>query len=271
MSTSVATTERGPEPTPAAGRRVPPHGGLSLTFLRIELRRMLRNRRTVMFVLVFPVVFFLLFGSNAELRTRPAGSGNVTAYLVVSMAVYGALIATTSAGAMVSVERAAGWSRQLRLTPLRPAAYVVTKLVVAMALGAVSVAVVYAVGALSSAHMPAHVWVETAVLAWGCSLVFAAFGLFMGYLLPSENVMQVLGPVVAVMSFAGGLFVPVSQMGSVFAAVAPWMPTYGVGQLARYPLVHDGSLATALLNVVVWTALFAAGASWRFRRDTART
>jgi ABC-2 type transport system permease protein len=26
----------------------------------------------------------------------------------------------------------------------------------------------------------------------------------------------------------------------------------------------------AVANVVVWTALFAAGAVWRFRRDTAR-
>ena len=269
----TAGTPRPVTPTGAVAtqRSVPSRGGFSLTFLRIELRRMLRNRRTVMFVLVFPVIFFLLFGANSRLRTQTAGSGNVTAYLVISMAVYGAMIATTSGGAMVSVERAAGWSRQLRLTPLRPAAYVLTKLMVAMALGVVSVAVVFLVGSLSSARMPAAVWVETFLLAWGCSLVFAAFGLFMGYLLPSENVMQILGPVLAVLSFAGGLFVPVDQMGSVFAAIAPWMPTYGVGQLARYPLVHDGSLATALVNVVAWTAVFAAGAMWRFRRDTART
>jgi ABC-2 type transport system permease protein len=45
---------------------------------------------------------------------------------------------------------------------------------------------------------------------------------------------------------------------------------YGVGELSRYPLVHDGSLWLAALNVVAWTALFALGAMWRFRRDTAR-
>ena len=51
-----------------------------------------------------------------------------------------------------------------------------------------------------------------ALLAWVGALVFAAFGLFMGYLLPSENVMQILGPVLALLAFAGGLFVPLSQM-----------------------------------------------------------
>jgi ABC-2 type transport system permease protein len=256
---------------PATDRRVPPRGGFSLTFVRIELRRMLRNRRTLMFVLVFPAVFFLLFGASSSFRSQSAGKGNVTAYVAISMAVYGAMIATTSGGAMVSVERAAGWSRQLRLTPLRPAAYVLTKLLVAMVLGAVSAAAVFLVARFAGARMPVSVWVSAFLLAWLCSLVFAAFGLFMGYLLPSENVMQVLGPVLAVLAFAGGLFVPVDQMGSVFSRIAPWVPTYGVGQLARYPLVHDGRLATALLNVVAWTTVFSFGAAWRFRRDTART
>ena len=33
----------------------------------------------------------------------------------------------------------------------------------------------------------------------GLRVGFAAFGLFMGYLLPSENVMQILGPGLAVL------------------------------------------------------------------------
>ena len=48
-------------------------------------------------------------------------------------------------------------------------------------------------------------------LAWVGSVVFAAFGLFMGYLLPAENVMQILGPVLALLAFAGGLFVPLGE------------------------------------------------------------
>jgi ABC-2 type transport system permease protein len=186
------------------------------------------------------------------------------------MAVYGAMLAATSGGAMVSLERAAGWSRQLRLTPLRPAAYIATKLTLAMVFGAVSVLVAMGVGALSGAELPAHAWIECGLLAWVCALVFAAFGLFMGYLLPSENVMQILGPALAVLSFAGGLFAPVDTFGHTFATIATFTPVYGVGEIARYPLVHDGNLWVAALNVIAWTALFAGGAMWRFRRDTAR-
>ena len=256
--------------TVPVARNLPRFGGFTLGMIRLELRRMVRNRRTVVFTLVMPAVFFLLFGTNAASRDERVGGGNVTGYILVSMAVYGAMLATTSGGAMVSIERAAGWSRQLRLTPLRPAAYVAVKLVLAMIIGLVSVVVAMVVGSFSGARLPAHAWVECGLLAWVCALVFAAFGLFMGYLLPSENVMQILGPVLAVLSFAGGLFVPVDQLGHTFAAIAKFTPVYGVGEIARYPLVQEGNLGLAALNVVAWTAVFALGAMWRFRRDTAR-
>jgi ABC-2 type transport system permease protein len=257
--------------TAFAARSLPRFGGFNLGMIRLELRRMMRNRRTVVFTLVMPAAFFLLFGTNAASRNESIGNGgNVTGYILVSMAVYGAMLATTSGGAMVSIERAAGWSRQLRLTPLKPVAYIAVKLVLAMIIGLVSVAVAFLVGSFSGAKLPAAAWIECGLLAWVCALVFAAFGLFMGYLLPSENVMQILGPVLAVLSFAGGLFVPVDNLGHTFATIAKFTPVYGVGEIARYPLTHDGNLWLAALNVVVWTTLFAAGAMWRFRRDTAR-
>ncbi|MDN5854181.1 MAG: ABC transporter permease [Actinomycetia bacterium] len=256
--------------TPTVERRVPRLGGFSSTFLRLELRRMLRNRRTMIFTLVMPAAFFLLFGTDGSYRTESVGSGNVTAWIMVSMAVYGAMIATTSAGAMVSVERAAGWSRQLRLTPLNPVAYVAVKVVVAMSLGVASIVVVGAVGLVTGAELPVADLLACGLLAWVCSLVFAAFGLFMGYLLPSENVMQILGPALALMAFAGGLFLPVSEMGDTFATIAKLTPVYGVGEIARWPLDPEGSFAVAALNVAAWTALFVVGAAWRFRRDTAR-
>lgn len=267
----MTTTTTGPDvhtdPRPSRVHRL---GGFNLTFVRLELTRMLRNRRTMIFTLIMPSVFFLLFGTDGDYKHQSDGNGNVTAYVLVSMAVYGAMLATTSGGAAVSVERAVGWSRQLRLTPLRPVAYVAIKLVVAMALGLAAVVIVFVVGAFFGASMPTDVWIASGVLAWVGALVFAAFGLFMGYLLPSENVMQILGPVLALLSFAGGLFVPLDEMGDTFATIAKFTPVYGVGVIARYPMTHDGNLTIAIANVAVWTAVFVIGAAWRFRRDTAR-
>ena len=263
MTTSHST----PAPT-WADRRTPALGGFNKTLVRIELRRLLRNRRTVIFTLVMPAALYLAFGSNPA--DNYGDRGLVSAYIMISMAVYGAALATTSGGAMVSTERALGWSRQLRLTPLAPAAYVVVKLVVALTLGLTSVLVVYAVGAFTGTpQMSTHLWFVTGLLAWVGSLVFAAFGLFMGYLLPTENVMQVLGPLMALMAFVGGLFIPIKE-GSTMDHIAQLTPMYGLAHLARSPLSGEGVHAAWVLNLVVWLAIFVAGAMWRFGRDTAR-
>ena len=253
-------------------RRVPPLGGFSLTFLKLEIRRLLRNRRTLVFTLIMPPLFFLLFGGLSDAyRHDTVGRGNVSAYLMISFAVYGSMLANTAAGASVAVERAQGWSRQLRLTPLNPLAYMITKVATAMVLGAISVAIVYAVGAVSGAIvLPVWAWVVSGLVAWLCAIVFAAFGLFIGYLVPSENVMQLLGPALALLALMGGIFVPLDQLSNTLQDLAKFTPAYGVGALARAALTEDGANVGAVVNVVVWTALFAAGAIWRFRRDTAR-
>jgi ABC-2 type transport system permease protein len=245
-------------------------GGFNATLLFLELRRMLRNRRTVIFSLVMPVAFYFMFGTGQKYSDRSAGHGNVAGFIMISMALYGAMLSTTGGGAMVAVERSQGWSRQLRLTPLTAPAYIAVKVLVAMVLGAIAVLVTYAAGASSSAHMDGPVWVETAVLAWVGSLVFAAFGVFMGYLLPSENVMQILGPVLALFAFLGGLFVPLDQLGSTFRTIATYTPMYGLNQIVHAPLTGTSPGMAAVVNVLVWLAIFAAGAVWRFRRDTAR-
>jgi ABC-2 type transport system permease protein len=250
-----------------ADRRTPPLGGFNLTFLSIEVRRLLRNRRTVAVTVIVPVVIFLLFRQ----RLSAVRGTEITAVTtMIGIAVYGAMLAATSGGAMVSIERAQGWSRQLRLTPLRPEAYVATKIIVAMLLGLTSVVVVYAAGAINGVQMDPEIWVATGLLAWGASLVFASFGLFMGYLLPSENVMQVIGPVLAIFALFGGLFVPLTLLPDLMQQIAPFMPTYGVAAIARYPAASGEFDPTWLLSVVVWTLGFAAAAVFLFRRDTRR-
>jgi ABC-2 type transport system permease protein len=253
-------------------RRVPPLGGFSLTFLRMEIRRLLRNRRTMVFTLVMPPLFFLLFGGLSDAyRSESAGRGNVSAYLAISFAVYGSMLANTSAGASVAVERALGWSRQLRLTPLNPFAYMLTKVLTAMVVGAMSVGIVFAVAAATgAAQMPGWVWLVSGLVAWIGTVVFAALGLFIGYLVPSENVMQLLGPALALLALMGGIFVPLDQLSETLQTLATYTPAYGVGVLARAALVGDSVDVGAVANVVIWTAIFAAGAVWRFRRDTAR-
>lgn len=252
-------------------RPVPPLGGFRLTVLSLEVRRLLRNRRTLIFTMIVPAVFFFLFGLNAAYAAKPAGHGNVSAFILINMALYGAVLATTSGGAMISIERSQGWSRQLRLTPLTPVAYIATKMMTSLVLGFGSVLVVYIVGLLSGKpSMPAYLWIVTGLCVWIGSLLFAAFGLFLGYLLPTENVMQFMGFIMMLLSFGGGLFIPLSQYPHVLQDLAQYTPLYGLNQLVHAPLTGATIAWQWPVNVIAWLAIFVAGAAWRFRKDTAR-
>ena len=249
-------------------RRVPPLGGFNPTVLKIELKRMLRNRRTLFFTMVFPAALFLSFGTGSDWNDS-VGHGNVAAYVMVSMALYGAALTAASAGTQVALERAVGWSRQLRLTPLNPGAYIVMKALIALVLGAVAITVVNLVGyAQGKPDMPADVWIECALLTLLCTMVFAALGLFVGYLVPGENAMQILGPGLALLSFLGNVFIPLDE-GTLIYSIAQWTPMYGVAEISRYPLTGDLSWI-AVVNAALWLAVFVGGAAWRMSKDTAR-
>lgn len=252
-------------------RGASPMGGFNLTALKLEIRRVLRNRRTLFFIIVFPAMFFFIFGMGGARAAKNGAAMPATmlAYIMISMAVYGAMVGTTSGGATVALERSLGWSRQLRLTPLRPVAYVAMKVLTSMTLGFFAVCSTFTVGALNGVHMPAETWLFSGLLAWAGSLVFAAFGLFMGFLIPAENVMQFLGPMLAVMATFGGLFIPLSQLPKGMQDFARYTPMYGVGTLARAPLT-GGDTAWAAGSVIAWTIIFGLGAMAMFRRDTTR-
>jgi len=257
-------------------RRVPPLGGFHLTYLGIELKRRLRNRRTLFFTVAFPVVMFVLIGlplRDEALTDVPLAQGGVSvaAYILVSMAMYGAMMSATQTGAAVAVERSQGWSRQLRLTPLNPFVNIVIKMIAGMVLGLLAVVATYVAGAVAGIQLTAVQWIVTGLVGWLlASAVFTTLGLFVGYLMPSENAAQVTSLIVVFLSFLGGLFYPLNSMPDFMQTIARFTPVYGIGELARSPLTGEGFDALWLVNALVWLAVFIAGTTWAFRRDTQR-
>lgn len=257
----------------ALERTAPPMGGFNLTILRLEVRRLLRNRRTMILAIAVPAFLFLGLersDSSADVH-QIVGQGNLTAFEMISIALFGAVFATATCGAMVSIERTLGWSRQLRVTPASPTAYIAIKMLTSLTLAAGAVGAVYLIGAATKqASMPTYLWLITGICVWIGSLLFSALGLFIGYVLPSENVTQIISLVLMPCCFAGGLFIPVSQFSHTYATLAKFTPLYGLNELVHYPLVGSHLQWLWVLNLAAWLAAFTLGAVWQLRRDTAR-
>ena len=261
-----ATTQGATPGSISLDRSTPAYGGFNRTLLRIELMRILRNKRTMFFTVALPVIFFFVFRANSF----QSGSGNTSAWLMISLALYGAFVANASTSAGVAVERAQGWSRQLRLTPLRGSAYILTKVLVSSAVSVVPLVVVYALGLAFGSRAPAADLVLAFVVSWIGSMLMAVFGLAVGFLLPSENTMQVMGMAMTVLAFGGGVFIPQPVFGHSFDLFARWTPMYGVTAMAHAGLTGWSGAWMWALNIVGWAAVLATGAVWLFRRDTGR-
>lgn len=257
-------------------RRVPPFGGFNLTYLGIELKRKLRNRRTMIFTIAFPIVMFVIIGlplRDTQLTATPIAEGgpSVAAYIMVSMAMYGAMMSATQTGAAVAVERAQGWSRQLRLTPLNPLVNVIVKMIAGMLFGVVAIVATFAAGAIAGIQLSPIQWIATGLAAWLLAgAVFTTLGLMVGYMVRSENVAQITSLAIVVLAFLGGLFYPIETMPDFMQVIAKFTPVYGISEIAREPLTGAPFDALALLNAVVWLGIFIAGTVFFFRRDTKR-
>src|ERR1700758_1757974 len=138
-------------------------GTLALT--KAELRRLMHNKRYFIFTVGFPVVLYLLIGRQVSAQAYGIAFG---AYYMIAMATFGAFSGALNGNAQrISQEKKDGWIRQLRLTPLPANAYVVSKVVVSMAVTVPSIAIVFLLGRFyGHVHMQAWQWLAAAVTVW---------------------------------------------------------------------------------------------------------
>ncbi|MCY7402965.1 MAG: ABC transporter permease [Nocardioides sp.] len=269
MSTPTTSTTTTPVTRAAAPRtsRLAAVTGFAL----LDLRRRLRSRVEMFFVVGLPAFFYLVFGFGDDERV---GSGNVAMYVMLSMAAYGAVTATTSVAGSAVLERTLGWGRQLALTPMRPLTFVAAKTAIAMTIAAVPIALIFVIGAFTGARGEMSDWVLGGLIVWLGSSLFAIYGLAVILMFRSENAVGIASGLIVIMAFLGNVFTPLTGL---MLDIGRLTPLYGYAALARYPLTdgwtaggtHD-PLWLPIANVAAWTVIFTALAVWGMRRGQER-
>lgn len=242
---------------------------MNATYLRMEVVRLLRNKRVLIFSMLMPAVLLLIFGG---LYKKDALNGvGAAAYLMVSMGLFGSMTAAIGSGGTIAVERGIGWNRQLRLTPLPSSSYIATKVVLSLLMALPPLLLTWIIGASAlDVRLSASTWLLITVGAWLGAIPFAALGLLVGYLAKPDSVQQISGLLYMLLAAFGGIWVPAEQMPQLMHRIAEWTPAYWTGQVARSPLFHASLDAHGIWIMLGWTALFGTLALRRFRADTAR-
>lgn len=244
-----------------------------LVLVRAEVMQRLRVPGFVIATIIFPMMFFAFFGlPNLGRAISGVDSG---AYMMASYGAYAVMsVALISFGVSISAERGLGWNKLLRASPMDPLAYFVAKILMALILGFLSLALLFAfaatVGHLSLA--PAF-WVKISGLLLLGMVPFVALGLAIGYFASPTAAAPIANLISLPLSFGSGLFVPLQFLPAPVQHVAPYLPSYHVAELAWTLLgAGDGKgFGPHLLWVGGYAAVFMALAVLAYRRDEGKT
>jgi ABC-2 type transport system permease protein len=243
-----------------------------LAYGRFEVGRLLRSWKFLAITVGFPVIFYILFlGDHAAGRVVD-GTVPWSVYLMVSMCSFGALVAAlNAAGTRLSMERASGWARQLRITPLPAWSYVATKIVASMLVVLPVIVLVEAVGAgFGDVRLATTTWIGLTLLLWATSLPFAVLGVFIGFLVTTEAAFPVVTGLMFVLGYFGGLFTPVDQMPGSLQFVAHLMPSYHQVSLALASLDGHTLALSHWLVLAGCLAVLGLAIVWKHRVEEAR-
>lgn len=240
-----------------------------MTVLRSEtaegLRKIVREPTALFFSVLMPVAFYALF---TGVFGRGVGAGGLP-FAITSLAGYGAFgvvsVMLLNPGIGVADDRTRGWLRvkKVSATPIgvvlaaRVLAALPYAVGVLLAMSAVSVL-------LAGPVLDLGTWalLMLALLAGG--LPFALFGLAIGFVASTNTAAAVLNAVLFPMVLASGLWIPLELLPGVLQAIAPFLPTYHLAQLAMAPLT-GGPVLVPVLALLLTTAVGAllAGRAYR--------
>jgi len=240
-----------------------------ILYTRYELLRAIRNRRFFFFSIGFPLVFYLVIAAPYRNNQNFDNSGiSFPLYYMVGLTSLGTMIAMISSGARIAAERQAGWTRQLRITPLTTRDYFRAKVLTAYMMACLTILVLSLAGALLGVSLPAGRWLEMVGLILVSLAPFAALGIMLGHLLNVDAIGPATGGGASLLAFLGGTWFPLKH--GFLLELGRLLPSYWLVQAAHVGLTGHGWPLRAWITIVVWALLLAIGAAWAFRRDTKR-
>jgi len=236
------------------------------THVRYELLRALRSWRTLFLSFALPlVVYCVVVPVNRHAVTDGI---SFPLYFMTAMAAYGAMWGAINPGARIARDRAKGWVRALRITPLRVRSEVVAKVLTSYLVALLTLAFLYLAGTLFGVRLDAAQWFEMTGLLLVGMAPFVAAGIALGHVVSVDALPAAMGGLVVFFALLGGAFGQLFKAG-VMLTIVKLLPSYWLVHAGR-AVVGSGSWpAEGWIVVAVWTLCLIPLAAIAYRHDTA--
>jgi ABC-2 type transport system permease protein len=232
---------------------------------KAEILRYLRNPGFLLPTLLFPSVFYVMFG----IFLAHAESADAPRYLLASYGTFGVMApGLFGFGVSLALERDTGLLTLKRALPMPPGAYLIGKMCMAMIVAAlVSIILLCLATFVAGVSLPPSRLFAFFVLDVVGVLPFCALGLLIGTLVKGQGAPGVVNLIYLPMAFLSGLWVPLPALPGFLQSIAPLWPAYHLDRLAlaAVGLGEGGELPHAAV-LVGFTAVFLTLAARRLRR-----
>lgn len=235
---------------------------------RMECVRLLRSPSFAVPIVLFPLMFYALFGlvlGNHGHAADPEAGRHALATFVAFGAIAPGLFGI---GITVALDRDRGLLQLKRALPMPPGIYLAAKLVTAMVFAAVvTIALMLMATIVGKVVLELVQWVNLFILAVLGVVPFCGLGLMVGTLVKGQAAPAILNLIYVPMSFLAGIWVPLSVLPHFLAQLAPIWPAYHLAKLAQ-SAVGGGSadLLPHVIDLVGMGALFFAVARRALRK-----
>jgi ABC-2 type transport system permease protein len=211
--------------------RIPSYSPLAAYVLesKYEFLRVLRTPAFAVPTLLFPPMFYLLFGL---LLNR--GSDSAAHYLFATYSVFGVMApGLFGFGVGVAIERERGWLALKRVAPMPPGAYLLSKMAMAMMFaGIIYLVLAGMASAFGGVRLQFGQWLLLGSISILGVLPFCALGLLVGSRVSASAAPAIINFIYLPMSFLSGLWLPLSLLPGFISQIAPLWPAYHLAQLA---------------------------------------
>ncbi len=250
----------------AVAMEMPPRRvvGAYLEEARSECLRYMRAPSFMLPIMLFPGMFYLVFG---VLMAQP-GAPDAARFLLASYSVFGVMSpGLFGFGVSLAIERDGGLLTFKRALPMPAGAYLLGKMLMAMLAAGAVVVLLLALSQLAHVALsPARIG---ALLLTGMLgvLPFCAMGMFVGTLIKGQGAPGLLNLIYLPMSFLSGLWFPLPMLPTFLQQLAPIWPSYHLDMLALAAVgMKQGPLLGHVLVLLGFTAAFLMLAARRLRR-----
>lgn len=222
---------------------------------RYEFLRLWRTPSFSLPVLLFPSLFYLLFGEIFGGNRDPLAAR----YLLAGYSVFGIMgVALFGFGMTVALDREQGLLQLKRAQPMPAGAYLAAKVGMCLLFCAIVLAMlgVLAVTVAGVSLAPLQ-WLGLFATCLLGALPFSALGLWLGTLTSGRAGPAVINLVYLPMAFLSGLFIPLTLLPAFLQAIAPLWPSFHLARIAQAQ-VGAGAGSPLWLHVLALAVVSAA-------------